>query len=179
MRNYIFKSILLIILSLFCQDTSAIGLTEFTKQLIDLYTGTYKIPNTEDIVVHTNTDTLCYKAFLYSIDPDVPLSGAEYIGKVKHNDRFVYLFGKQNGIFHTGKKVGKSDLKSSKKNDDMIVLFDPIEWGIFIDKKDLKLNKQLTNTNIVVCLQDGKFVTDMDSATLVQLERIVNAYCGK
>lgn len=61
----------------------------------------------------------------------------------------------------------------------MIVLFDPIEWGIFIDKKDLKLNKQLTNTNIVVCLQDGKFVTDMDSATLVQLERIVNAYCGK
>lgn len=68
MRNYINKSILLIMLSLFCKTTSAIGLTEFTKQLIDLYIGTYKIPQSENMVVHTTTDTLCYKAFLYSIE---------------------------------------------------------------------------------------------------------------
>jgi len=179
MRNYIFKSILLIMLSLFCNTTSAIGLTEFTKQLIDLYIRTNQIPNNGDMVVHIKTDTLYYRAFLYSIDPDVPLSGDEYLGKVKYNDRFVYIFGQQNDIFYIGEKVVPSELKASKKYDDMIVLFDPIEWDIFIDKRDLKLNKQLTNTNIVVCLQDGQFITGMDSTTLVQLERIVNAYCGK
>lgn len=163
-------------LSLFCYTTSAIGLTEFSKQLIDLYIGTNQIPNNEDMVVHIKTDTLYYRVFLYSVDPDISLSGDEYLGKVKYNNRLVYVFGQQNDVFHTGEKVVPSELKVSEKSDGIIQIFDPIEWEIFIDKRDLKLNKQFTNTNIIICRQDGQFTTGMDSTTLVLLEKIVNIY---
>ena len=165
---------------LLCPAISAIGLTEFTKHLVNLYISTYQVPNNEDMVVHTNTDTLCYRAFLYSIYPDIPLSGSKYLQKVKYNNRYVYLFGQQNYIFHNGKKVVPSELKPSKKiDDDVMILFDPIEWEIIIDKKNLKLNKQLTNSNIIIDFKDGQIITGMDSAILVQLERIVSTYCGK
>lgn len=179
MRNHICKLILLIVLLLFCKTASAIGLTEFTKQLVELYVSTYKVPN-EDIVVCTNADTLCYRVFIYPIDPNItPLSGPEYMGKVKHNNRYVYLFGQQHDIFHTGEEVEKSELKASEKFDGIDYNFDPIEWDICIDKKNLKLNKQYTTSNILVRLQDGQFTTGMDSAILVQIEKIVSTYCGK
>lgn len=166
---------------LLCPTISAIGLTEFTKHLVTLYISTYQVPNNEDMVVHTNTDTLCYRAFLYSIDTnELPLGGPEYLGKVKHNKRYVYLFGQQNDLFHIGGKVVSSELKARNKLDDNVMInFDPIEWEIIIDKKDLKLNKQLTNSNIIIDIQDGQIITGMDSAILVQLERIVSTCRGK
>ena len=161
MRNYIFKSILLIMLSLFCNTTSAIGLTEFTKQLIDLYIRTNQIPNNGDMVVHTKTDTLYYRVFLYSVDPDIPLSGDEYIGKVKHNERYVFLFGQQSDIFHIGKEVVKSELKAPERFDDFEIIFDPIVWDVWL-KNNLKVIEPLTN--------------GMDSVTYYQIEQMANTY---
>lgn len=162
MRNYIYKSVLLIMLLLFCKTISAIGLTEFTKQLINLYVSTYQIPNNEDIVIFSKTDTLCYRVILYSIDSNrLPLSGSEYMGKVKHNNRYVYLFGQQDSIFHTGKEVIKSELKAPKEFDDYIINFDPIEWDIWL-KNNLKVIEPLTN--------------GMDSTTYYQIEQIANTY---
>lgn len=161
MRNYIFKSILLIMLSLFCNTTSAIGLTEFTKQLIDLYIRTNQIPNNGDMVVHTKTDTLYYRVFLYSVNPDIPLSGDEYLGKVKHIERYVYLFGQQSDIFHIGKEVVKSELKAPERFDDFEIIFDPIVWDVWL-KNNLKVIEPLTN--------------GMDSVTYYQIEQMANTY---
>ena len=162
MRNNIYKSILLIMLLLFCKPISAIGLTEFTKQLMDLYIHTCQISNNEDMVVCTNADTLYYRISLYSIDTNrLPLGGAEYIGKVKHNERYVFLFGQQSDIFHTGKEVVKSELKAPKKFDDLEIIFDPIVWDVWL-KNNLKVIEPLTN--------------GMDSVTYYQIEQMANTY---
>lgn len=162
MRNNIYKSILLIMLLLFCKTISAIGLTEFTKQLMDLYIHTCQISNNEDMVVCTNADTLYYRISLYSIDTNrLPLGGAEYIGKVKHNERYVFLFGQQSDIFHIGKEVVKSELKAPERFDDFEIIFDPIVWDVWL-KNNLKVIEPLTN--------------GMDSVTYYQIEQMANTY---
>lgn len=148
-------------LSLFCNTTYAIGLTEFSKQLVNLYDKAGHIREKDEVVFCAKKDSLCYRLILHSQDIDViPLNANEYLGRTKYNGHTVYLFGEQDSLFHTGKRVIPSKCTAKGQRDD-IVIFDPIMWDIWL-KNNLKVIEPLTN--------------GMDSTTYYQIEQISNTY---
>lgn len=166
-------------LLLFCKTTSAIGLTEFTKQLINLYDSTYDISGTkanEFFLLSFHTEASHYKVSICALESSCPWEG-KYVGPIAYKGYRVYLLGQQDSLISHGPY--KYSIRKLTEPIKEIVICDPIEWEIIIDKKDLKLNKQPTNSNIIIDIQDGQLITDMDSAILVQLEKIVSTYCGK
>lgn len=166
-------------LLLFCKTISAIRLTEFTKQLINLYDSTYDIGGTkanEFFLLSSHMESSHYKISICALESSCPWEG-EYVGPIAYKGYLIYLLGQQDSLISHGPY--KYSIRKLTEPIKEIVICDPIEWVIFVDKKDLKLNKQLTNSNTIIDIQDGQFITDMDSAILVQLEKIVSTYCGK
>ena len=164
---------------LLCPAISAIELTEFTKQLINLYESTYDISGTkanEFFLLSSHMEASHYTVSICALESSCPGEG-EYVGPIAYKGYRIYLLGQQDSLISHG--LYKYSIRKLTEPIKEIVICDPIEWEIIIDKKDLKLNKQLTNSNIIIDFKDGQIITGMDSAILVQLERIVSTYCGK
>ncbi len=163
MRNHIYKSILLIVLLLFCKTISAIGLTEFTKQLINLYDSTYDISGTKanEFLLSSNMESSHYKVSICALESSCPWEG-EYVGPIAYKGYRIYLLGKQDSLTSHGPY--KYSTRKLTEQITELVICDPIEWEIVLTK-DLKLDEQQTS--------------GLDSVTYVQLKRIVSMYCGK